>query len=305
MKKPKILLVPNTPNWAFDNRANRIIKYLSRYYNFDKKYSGDLKNKKVNYDKYDCIFIFYWPDIDYLNIEEKVPKEKLITGIFSYNSWEGKKRYARKHFNKCKVVICATRDFQKEFKSKTYKTFYAPHGVDETKFFPIKKKNKSEKLIVGWAGNPDHKNKSYKGYWNILVPVVSRNKSWLELKSVLKGYSEIPHNKMNYFYNSIDILVCVSKGESVCNPVLEAGACGKPIISTRVGVIPEIIKNNYNGLLIKRNQKKLEKALKKLYKDKKLKKEMGKNMNQEILKNWKSKDRLLEYKKAFDYVIKN
>ena len=50
----------------------------------------------------------------------------------------------------------------------------------------------------------------------------------------------IPHNEMSDYYNSIDICVCASLTEGSPDPVLEAMACGVPVISTDVGIVPEV-----------------------------------------------------------------
>ena len=53
-----------------------------------------------------------------------------------------------------------------------------------------------------------------------------------------------------------------SHREGFPNALLEAMASGIPSIATRVGSIPEIIKNNHNGLLISsKNPNDLAKAL--------------------------------------------
>jgi glycosyltransferase involved in cell wall biosynthesis len=45
---------------------------------------------------------------------------------------------------------------------------------------------------------------------------------------------------MPEYYSKIDILVCASKIEGTPNPILEAMSCGVPIISTDVGIVPQV-----------------------------------------------------------------
>ena len=56
------------------------------------------------------------------------------------------------------------------------------------------------------------------------------------------------------FYRSVDVVVVPSRwNESFTMVVMEAMAFGKPVIATAVGGIPELVKDNETGLLVKPN----------------------------------------------------
>ncbi len=299
--RPKILLIPNTPNWAFDFEADELIRNFSDCYDFDKIYHQDFLIGYQNYSKYDKIFVFFWPAAQHIlsKLSEKEAKEKLIVGVFSFNSWEGKKREAKELFKKFRAVIVNDKKLYEIFKSKDHLTYYAKKWVNTNIFSAMPNVDReSKKLVVGWTGNPNHHGHSYKGYWDILVPVCERNKDWITLKSALKTNS-VPFNKMPDYYNSIDVITCLSKGETGPNSLLEAGACGKPAVSVNVGVAKELISDHVNGLLIQRNQQALEKALRKLYDNKNNLKRMGQKMQKEILRNWSLKKNINCYKQIF------
>lgn len=299
--KPKILLVPNIANWAFDFEADQIIKHFSHKYDFTKIYHADFFMGPENYSKYDKIFVFFWPTLKYFlkHLSPKEAKEKLMAGVFSYNSWEGHKKEAQKLFTKCRGVVVNDKNLAKIFKSKNYQTYYAPKWVDHRHFKPLSATKRSKKLIVGWAGNPDHNGKNYKGFWNILLPVCETNKDWIDLKTAMAGHDRVPYNKMPRFYNSLDVITCLSKAETGPNTLLEAGACGIPSISTQVGVAPELIKNGFNGWIIERNKGALEKVLKKAYREKNKLKIMGRKTRQKILKDWTCDKNIKIYDKIF------
>lgn len=62
----------------------------------------------------------------------------------------------------------------------------------------------------------------------------------------------VPHNNINKYYHKCDIVVVPSVWpEPFGRSVIEAMACGNPIIATEVGGIPEIVEHEKTGLLIK------------------------------------------------------
>jgi glycosyltransferase involved in cell wall biosynthesis len=52
------------------------------------------------------------------------------------------------------------------------------------------------------------------------------------------------------FYHRIDLLAVTSIAEGTPNPVLEAMACGVPVVSTPVGHVPELIVHGKNGWIV-------------------------------------------------------
>jgi glycosyltransferase involved in cell wall biosynthesis len=64
----------------------------------------------------------------------------------------------------------------------------------------------------------------------------------------LPGY--VPHEKLPLWINASDIFVLPSYQEGLPNVVLEAMACRKPVIATRVGGIPEIVSDGVTGILV-------------------------------------------------------
>ena len=60
----------------------------------------------------------------------------------------------------------------------------------------------------------------------------------------------VDHTLLPYYYNFADILVLPSEMEGIPMVILESIACGTPVVATKVGGIPEIIKDGINGVLI-------------------------------------------------------
>ncbi|MGI8467505.1 MAG: glycosyltransferase family 4 protein, partial [Pyrinomonadaceae bacterium] len=121
-------------------------------------------------------------------------------------------------------------------------------GVDLEFFAPVNLErlaDEEREIVVGWVGNSkwggdgiDHK-----GIETIIKPAVeSLRAEGCKVRGFYADRQErwIPHNEMDDYYNSIDIYVCASDIEGTPNPALESMACGLPIITTDVGMIPQL-----------------------------------------------------------------
>jgi D-inositol-3-phosphate glycosyltransferase len=64
----------------------------------------------------------------------------------------------------------------------------------------------------------------------------------------------VPQAELPAYYSAADISVVASYYESFCLVILESLACGTPVVSTRVGVAPAVIKAGLNGYLVEDNQ---------------------------------------------------
>jgi glycosyltransferase involved in cell wall biosynthesis len=83
--------------------------------------------------------------------------------------------------------------------------------------------------------------------------------------------SHMSHDETTRFVATCDALVCCSRDETGPLVVLEAMALGVPVVSTRVGAMPEIISDGENGLLVDtEDPAALAAALLRLYEDRKL-----------------------------------
>ena len=75
----------------------------------------------------------------------------------------------------------------------------------------------------------------------------------------------------------LDIFVLPSLNEGMGRVLVEAMAAGRPIVASRVGGIPDLVKDGQNGFLVKPSDvSDLSFAIKKLLDDKKMREEMGK-----------------------------
>lgn len=95
------------------------------------------------------------------------------------------------------------------------------------------------RFLVGGDGNLSSKIRAY------------LNKKGIRDKVKMVGW--IPHENLPDFLNKLKLLVLPSHTEGLPNVMLEAMACGTPVLATPVGAIPSIIKNRETGFLLRSN----------------------------------------------------
>lgn len=78
------------------------------------------------------------------------------------------------------------------------------------------------------------------------------------------------------FYSECDVLVLPSKTEGWGLSLMEAMACGKPVVASRVGGIPELVRDGTDGILVRPGDVRgLADSITKLLRDPELRREMG------------------------------
>ncbi len=111
-----------------------------------------------------------------------------------------------------------------------------------------------------------------------------------------------PNKDLPVFYNFIDCFVLPSLEETFPISILEAMSCGKPIIASRVGGIPEIIDDGNKGILCEPGDfKSLKENIAKIINEKTLRYNLAKSSRETVIKNFsieKTKSNLIEFYKT-------
>jgi hypothetical protein len=127
------------------------------------------------------------------------------------------------------------------------------NGVDG-EIFHITQIPETRRPRVLWCGSKCHR--TLKGYDELMVPLAERLRGDgidcdLQLTN---SYSPEKRSQVQMadWYNSGTVLVCASESEGTPNTALEAAACGCTIVSTPVGNMLELIRDDENGYLVER-----------------------------------------------------
>lgn len=280
MNRPRILLCPDTPNWAYDNICDHLERNLSDRFDFKRFHmAGVLGYPEVFLNQvfmiskeFDILHLFWREDCHFLTNPEVIFKAATAFRQSPEAFFEAMSRvvvtssvYDHLHLEP-QHFLWRERAFSfvdgYTVSSKVLDSIYreidlfpnplaiTPDGVDTGHFKPKNLERLSEldrPLIVGWVGNPNWGNdpvRDPKGVSSILNPALDLLRA--EGVEVVAHYADSTIRMRNRlemaeYYSEIDVLVCASEAEGTPNPVLEAMASGVPVVSTRVGIVPDAL----------------------------------------------------------------
>jgi len=252
-----VLVIADYKGWAFENiynglKTNLINWHVEVFYQFSK--SNKLSKKLKDYD-----LILYLCDFDLtFLIKNKIPKEKVILAIRSnvtapiYNSPSIIKSLAG-------TIAASNKSIYDKFSKEYDNVYLLPGGVD-TERFVYTKKIPGNPVIVGWAGSRDNFGSEYRG---LSLLEESCKSIGAIFNPALREVKYRTHYEMVKYYNEeIDIYADVSIAAGRQNGIIEAGSCGRPVLSTRAGISENLLGNNEYGILVDRDKKSISDAIK-------------------------------------------
>lgn len=183
--------------------------------------------------------------------------------------------------------------------TKIIPSAFSDMAVNEERAKEIKKRF-DKKFLIGHVGALDDR---HKGQLIIIDAAKKLNSSHPEIhfllvgggcdeerfKEAAKGLANISFegfvNNVNDYIKCFDMFVFPSRNEGLGSTLLDVMRIGVPIIASRVGGIPEIVKENENGLLFDiSNPDKLEELILNLYNDKEKMNYLSANAKKEVEK---------------------
>lgn len=333
-EKPKIAIMIDSEGWALSNSAKQLKKYLSKYYNIDiipMNIFGDNGVKPfILGAEYDLEFFMWRGNISWLYteytkkyisklgfeyeefLEKYVRNKNIVTAVYDHLFLNTETERTDFIFNNVKSYTVSSEKLKKiydEYPNIKRPSMVISDGVDLDlfKMDNIKKyENIDGRTIkIGWTGNSKFKddiNDDLKGLKKIINPAISELVSEgynIKLEIADRNIKMISHEDMPKYYNDIDIYVCASRTEGTPNTVLEAMACGVPIISTDVGIVPEALGERQKKYIINRQKEDLKEKIIDLINNKdELIKLSEENLKQIQSWSWENKAKL--FKQFFD-----
>lgn len=188
------------------------------------------------------------------------------------------------------------------------------NGVDTKLFYPhLVNKSENDVFKILFAGNPTNRkgietirNLSEELPNNISISITSgaRNLNYTFNSKRIKMIGKIPHDQMSQIYNEHDMLLLPSLREGLSLVILEAMACGLPIVTTDIPSNREAVAHKRGGFLFSLgNMNELASYLIKLSKNPDMCSDMGRHNRESVLKDFNSKTMCDSYSQLFKDAI--
>ncbi len=128
-----------------------------------------------------------------------------------------------------------------------------------------------------------------------------------ELDIKIQAFGTISGNdKLATIYSAADLFVLPSLEDNLPNTMLESMACGTPLVSFKVGGMPDLIQNGVTGCMAPCfDSEKFGQLILDLVFNADKREQMGRNCRQTIEKNFKLKDQAAKYLELFNDLSKN
>jgi len=260
--KPTVLFVVDAQGWAHDFKARALSAHLADTLDCHVVYERFVRSSEV--EQADCVVVFSWSQVRrsrFSLILDALRRHRAVAiGFTSHPSVEDRQLANAVLDEYASVTMVNSRLLFEELGPHVPVPMYeTPNGVDSDLFAPRPNSREGGPLRVGWAGSLTNHGDN-RGYHDIIVPAVERVEG-VELVTADRETRWRSQAEMADWYHTIDIYVCASRAEGTPNPCLEAAACGKPIVTTPVGNMPEFVDPGVNGLIIERSVDSLVDAL--------------------------------------------
>ncbi len=288
--KPNILVIVDVPGWALERTADNVTRRLAHRYRFEKVCNRDAANRVAG-GGFDLLYLAYWKQLIDAGLRIELPRP-CISGIRSHFKWDGGRGLPPSPetiavLQQYDALNVPSRILFDIFRDRHPALFHTPHGVDADLFRPRPpgpQISPAGELVLGWAGSRDN-HPGKRGLDDFLQPAL-KGLAGVSLRTAAREDRWRSAAEMVEWYQGLDAYICCSRTEGGPHPLLEAAACGIPVISTRVGLAPELIEDGVNGLLVEREVAAIRAAIVRLRDQRGLRAEMGRNARRVIEESW-------------------
>ena len=226
-----------TPSSIQSHLGNEIPEYAFREWLADIKPDYCVFNEyaqwwPTTYDKLEVCKELGIKTVGYL-VQEKFDKSKI------------------EHYKLYNAIVCPTGWQTKQMRiAGLYNTHHVPWGVDLEEIGKLAQPTKNDEIVrfyhCAGSGGVDNRKNTEK----VVEAYKMIQDETTDLMITHIGNKVFGQNEIFAFMKYADVLVNVSKWETIGLNNMEANACGIPVITTDMPPVNEFMKDNVNGLLV-------------------------------------------------------
>ncbi|MGI9334145.1 MAG: glycosyltransferase family 4 protein [Gammaproteobacteria bacterium] len=304
----KVLIIIDKPGWSYDTIAQGLMRYND---NENTRFEiasveEELEVIERNHCRYDLVFALGWTLVIAKKRKHRFRDElafldrtKLVTGIHSHRSWDGYESLPHysppppadlvsKLSRLSGVNAISRRLFHVFREAGLTNVVLTENGVDTELFEPARPVgvDRRSPLKVGFSGSKDIAKHDYlKGFSDFIAPLQGIPN--VEVKVLGgRGGHQVEREGMPDLYNQIDVYLCASTSEGFSQSVLEAAACGRAVVSTRVGGCEDLIEEGHNGHFVGRDLQEIAGVMTRLESQREEVRRLGENNRAKVLREY-------------------
>ncbi len=303
--KPRVLLIPNVSFWILGDMAREIMRHLSDRFEFYFASEPVLLRRADLFRR-----LLGAVEVVHALNESAVPlvlraagggHPPLVTWIHHVTRWSPRHQAA---VEASRLITACTGDWARrirELSPRPVEVLTVPHGVDLELFRPLPPRRRrygipEDAFVLGFVASKgsdrDGRRKGLDTLWAVLerlAPFIPRlhvaftSEGWepeiaeLRRRGVSAGATGyLRKSQLPGFYACLDAYLMTSRVEGGPVTVLEAMACARPVVATRVGLVPRVLRHGVEGFSAEPGDAEgLAQGVLELWRDAGLRREMG------------------------------
>jgi glycosyltransferase involved in cell wall biosynthesis len=244
----QVTLAFDRTGWCFHRIAMQCVDKLCDEFQF-----RVAPHLGLTHGETDVLVNLWWNST--LRLKAAMKARSIVTCVYDGLSWsidEAARHQFKLTLMHTDILAVCNREFASQIQDEfddVPPVMLIEDGVDTERFHPL---DLPPKPVLGWCGSSSRMTPGgpadQKGvnFLKRIAKEVGINCSILDVA----GGGAWSHRDMPQFYSDISIYACASHKEGTPNPVLEAMACGRPVISTPVGLVPQLVEAGVSGFIV-------------------------------------------------------
>ena len=245
-----MLVLADVPGWAWDMKAQAYRTFLADRFDITLAYqtkADTLPAALEAWRQYDLVHAFEVSQTGHVPAEYRAGGGKFVAGLTAHvwRTWGAARMHAwaalvdALHGNSL-LLAAELRQFHP-------RVYYTPNGVDPT-FWTRTRPRATAEVVACHVGKPNPRKGAH-----LIIEACDRVGLKLLLCQRTAHIRKTPLEMREEFYQDAWVQVTASDMDGTPNPMLESAACGNALLSTRIGNMPEVIRDGRNGWLVERD----------------------------------------------------